>query len=156
MRHQFMMKTKTMMGAKNLFYLILSCMVFQSCLYTQKSAIKKFCNKDTLLIETIIYDTIIVDSIQVDTVFSDKIDSVYFTKDKIEIRYLRRNGLVKIETKYVGDTIFYTKTIYQKVPCITPKLIWYKQYAADYWYILPILLFLFLLFKVFHKYLNNE
>ncbi len=130
-------------------------MVLQSCLYTKNSAIKKFCNKDTLLITTTIHDTIIVDSIQVDSIFSEKIDSVYLFKDKIEIRYIKRNGLVKIEAKYKGDTIYYTKTIYQKVPCTTPKLIWYKQYGADYWYILPILLFLVLLFKVFHKYLNN-
>ena len=131
-------------------------MVFQSCLYTKNSAIKKFCNKDTLLIETIIHDTIIVDSIQVDTVFSETVDSIYFFKDKIEIRYVKKNGLVKIETKYVGDTIFYTKTVYQKVPCTTPKLVWYKQYAADYWYILPLLLLLFLVVKYFHKILNNE
>jgi hypothetical protein len=144
-----------MMGAKNLFYLLLSCMVFQSCLYTKNSAIKKFCNKDTLLIETIIYDTIIVDSIQVDTVFSDKIDSVYFTKDKIEIRYLKKNGVIYLQGKCKGDTIYYTKTIFQKVPCITPKLIWYKQLGADYWYILPIIILIFLSIKYFHKLLNN-
>jgi hypothetical protein len=144
-----------MMGAKTLFYLLLSCMVFQSCLYTKKSAIKKFCVKDTLLIETIIHDTIIVDSIQVDTIFSESIDSVYITKDKIEIRYLKRNGLVKIEAKYKGDTIFYTKTIYQKVPCITPKLAWYKQLGADYWFVLPIIILILLLIKYFHKFLNN-
>jgi hypothetical protein len=126
-----------------------------SC-YTKNQAIKKFCNQDTLNIETTIHDTIIVISIKVDTLFSDKIDSVYFVKDKIEVRYIKRNGLVKIETKYVGDTIFYTKTVYQKVPCTTQKLVWYKQYAADYWYILPVLLLIFLIVKYFHKILNNE
>ncbi len=155
MNHQFMMKTKTMMVAKTLFYLLLSCMVFQSCLYTKNSAIKKFCIKDTILIETIIHDTIIVDSIQVDSIFSEKIDSVYLFKDKIEIRYVKRNGLVKIEAKYKGDTIYYTKTIYQKVPCTTPKLIWYKQMGADYWYILPIIILILLSIKYFHKFLNN-
>ena len=155
MNHQFMMKTKIMMGAKNLFYLILSCMVFQSCLYTQKSAIKKFCTKDTILIETIIHDTIIVDSIQVDTIFSESIDSVYLFKDKIEVRYIKRNGVVYLQGKCKGDTIFYTKTIYQKIPCITPKLIWYKQLGADYWYILPIIILIFLSIKYFHKILNN-
>jgi hypothetical protein len=130
-------------------------MLFQSCLYTKKSAIKKFCVKDTLLIETIIHDTIIVDSIQVDTIFNESIDSVFVTKDKFEIRYLKRNGLVKIKAKYKGDTIFYTKTIYQKVPCITPKLPWYKQLGADYWYILPIIILIFLSIKYFHKILNN-
>jgi hypothetical protein len=133
-----------------IFILLLS-----SC-YTKNQAIKKFCNQDTLNIETTIHDTIIVSSIKVDTLFSDKIDSVYFVKDKIEVRYIKRNGLVKIETKYVGDTIFYTKTVYQKVPCNTPKLVWYKQYASDYWYILPILLLIFLVVKYFHKILNNE
>ena len=150
-----MMKTKIMMGAKTLFYLLLSCMVFQSCLYTKKSAIKKFCVKDTILIETIIHDTIIVDSIQVDTIFSESIDSVYLFKDKIEIRYVKRNGVVYLQGKCKGDTIFYTKTIFQKVPCTTPKLIWYKQMGADYWYILPIIILILLSIKYFHKLLNN-
>lgn len=131
-------------------------MVLQSCLYTKNLAIKKFCNKDTLLIETIIHDTIIVDSIQVNTVFSETVDSIYFFKDKIEIQYVKKFGKIYLQGKYTGDTIFYTKTVYQKVPCTTQKLIWYKQYAADYWYILPLLLLLFLGVKYFHKILNNE
>ena len=131
-------------------------MVLQSCLYTKNTAIKKFCNKDTLLIETIIHDTIIVDSIQVDTIFSESIDSIYFIKDKIEIRYVKKFGKIYLQGKYTGDTIFYTKTVYQKVQCNTPKLVWYKQYAADYWYILPLLLLFFIFVKYFHKILNNE
>ena len=144
------------MKIKNLFYLLLSFMVMESCLYTKNTAIKKFCNKDTLLIETTIHDTIIVDSIQVDTLFSENIDSVYFFKDKIEIRYVKKYGKIYLQGKYIGDTIYYTKTVYQKVPCNTPKLIWYKQYAADYWYILPLLLLFFIFVKYFHKILNNE
>ena len=141
---------------KTLFYILLPFMVLQSCLYTKNTAIKKFCNKDTLLIETIIHDTIIVDSIKVDTLFSESIDSIYFIKDKIEVRYVKKFGKIYLQGKYTGDTIFYTKTVYQKVPCTTPKLVWYKQYAADYWYILPLLLLLFLVVKYFHKILNNE
>jgi hypothetical protein len=155
MKQQPMMKTKIMMGAKTLFYLILSFMVLESCLYTKKSAIKKFCIKDTLLIETIIHDTIIVDSIQVDTIFSENIDSVYITKDKIEIRYFKRNGVVYLQGKCKGDTIFYTKTIFQKIPCTTPKLIWYKQLGADYWYIMPFIFLFWLSIKYLHKLLNN-
>ena len=144
------------MKIKTLFYLLLSFMVIESCLYSKKAAIKKFCNKDTLLIETTIHDTIIVDSIQVDTFFSENIDSVYITKDKIEIRYVKKFGKIYLQSKYIGDTIYYTKKVYQKVPCNTPKLVWYKQYAADYWYILPLLLLLFIIVKYFHKILNNE
>ena len=139
---------------KTLFYLLLPFMVLQSCLYTKNSAIKKFCNKDTLIIETIIHDTIIVDSIQVDTVFSETVDSVYIFKDKIEIQYVKKFGKIYLEGKCKGDTIYYTKTVTVQVPCNTPKLPWYKQYAADYWYILPLLLLLFLLVKYFHKILN--
>jgi hypothetical protein len=126
-----------------------------SC-YTKNQAIKKFCNQDTISIETTIHDTIIVSSIEVDTIFSEKIDSVYFTKDKIEVRYLKRNGLVKIETKYIGDTIFYTKTVYQKIPCTTPKLVWYKEYAAKLWWLLPLVFLVLLLNAWFRKYLNNQ
>ena len=131
-------------------------MVMQSCLYSKKAAIKKFCNKDTLLIETTIHDTIIVHSIQVDTVFSETVDSVYFFKDKIEIRYVKKFGKIYLQGKYIGDTIFYTKTVYQKVPCNTIKLVWYKQYAADYWFILPLIVLIIIVIKYFHKILNNE
>ena len=141
---------------KTLFYILLPFMVLQSCLYTKNTAIKKFCNKDTLLIETIIHDTIIVDSIQVDTIFSESIDSIYFIKDKIEVRYVNKFGKIYLQGKYTGDTIFYEKKVFIQVPCNTPKLIWYKQYAADYWYILPLLLLFFIFVKYFHKILNNE
>jgi len=62
---------------------ILYCLIC-SC-YTKNSAIRKFCTQDTTNITITIHDTIIIDSIQVDTIFNDTIDSVYITKDKLEI-----------------------------------------------------------------------
>lgn len=128
--------------------------VLSGC-YTKTQAVKKFCNSDTIQVTTTIHDTIIVDSIQVDTVFSESIDSVYLVKDKIEIRYVKKYGKIYLEGKYKGDTIFYEKKIYINVPCITPKLPYYKQWAADYWWVMPLILLCYIIVKAFLKYLNS-
>jgi hypothetical protein len=130
--------------------LIFALLLFSSC-YTKNQAIKKFCNQDTIKFSTIIYDTIIVDSIQIDTVFNEKIDSVFITKDKIEIKYIKKFGKVYLEGKCKSDTIFYEKKVMFEVPCTTPKLSWYKQLAADYWFILPLILVLLILLSFIRK-----
>lgn len=135
--------------------LIFALLLFSSC-YTKNQAVKKFCNQDTVQFSTIIHDTIIVDSIQVDTVFNESVDSVYLVKDKIEIRYLKRFGKVYLEGKCKGDTIYYEKKVMFEVPCKTPKLAWYKQLAADYWWILPLILVLLVLLSFIRKWLNNQ
>lgn len=129
-------------------------LVISSC-YTKNQAINKFCNKDTIQITTTIHDTIIIDSSQVDTIFSENIDSIYITKDKIEIRYIKKYGKIYLEGKCKGDTIFYTKEVFIKAPVLTKKLVWYKQLGADYWFILPLIVALLLLLELIRKYLNK-
>ena len=130
--------------------LIFALLLFSSC-YTKNQAIEKFCNQDTIKISTIIYDTIIVDSVKVDTVFNESIDSVFITKNKIEIKYLKKFGKVYLEGKCKGDTIYYEKKVMFEVPCTTPKLSWYKQLAADYWFILPLILVTLILLSFIRK-----
>jgi len=133
-----------------IFILLLS-----SC-YTKNQAINKFCSKDTANVFVTIHDTIIIDSIQVDTVFNDTIDSVYITKDKLEIVYVKKFGKVYIEGKCKGDTIYYEKKVLVEVPVDCPKLSWYKQLGADYWYILPLLILAYIGIAYFHKIMNKE
>ena len=130
--------------------LLFALLLFSSC-YTKNQAIDKFCNKDTIQVSTIIHDTIIIDSIQVDTVFNESIDSVYLVKDKIEIRYIKKYGKIYLEGKCKGDTVFYTREVFIKSPVLTKKLPWYKQYAADYWFILPLILVLLVLLSFIRK-----
>jgi hypothetical protein len=130
--------------------LLFALLLFTSC-YTKNQAIQKFCNQDTIQVTTIIYDTIIIDSVKVDTVFNESIDSVFITKNKIEIKYIKKFGKVYIEGKCKGDTIFYEKKVMFEVPCTTPKLSWYKQLAADYWFILPLILVLLILLSFIRK-----
>jgi hypothetical protein len=130
--------------------LIFALLLFSSC-YTKNQAIQKFCNQDTIQVTTIIYDTIIVDSVKIDTVFNETIDSVFITKNKIEIKYIKKFGKVYIEGKCKSDTIFYEKKVMFEVPCTTPKLSWYKQLAADYWFILPLILVLLILLSFIRK-----
>ena len=135
--------------------LLFAVLLLSSC-YTKNQAIEKFCNKDTIQVSTIIHDTIIIDSIQVDTVFNESIDSVYLAKDKIEIRYIKKYGKIYLEGKCKGDTVFYTKEVFINAPVLTKKLPWYKQYAADYWFILPLILVLLILVSLIRKWLNTQ
>ena len=130
--------------------LLFALLLFSSC-YTKNQAIQKFCNQDTIQVTTIIYDTIIIDSVKIDTVFNESIDSVFITKNKIEIKYLKKFGKVYIEGKCKSDTIFYEKKVMFEVPCTTPKLSWYKQFAADYWFILPLILVTLVLLSFIRK-----
>jgi len=132
---------------------ILYCLIC-SC-YTKNQAIEKFCSQDTAKVVVTIHDTIIVDSIQVDTVFNDTVDSVYITKDKLEIVYVKKFGKIYIEGKCKGDTIYYEKKVLVEVPVDCPKLVWYKQLGADYWYILPLIVLIYFFIAYFHKLMNN-
>ena len=131
-----------------LYCLICSC-------YTKNQAIQKFCNKDTASVMLTIHDTIIVDSIQVDTVFNDTVDSIFITKNKIQIKYIKIGNKIEIAGKYLGDTIYYEKKVLIKIPVDCPKLSWYKQLGADYWYILPLLILAYIGIAYFHKIMNN-
>jgi len=122
---------------------ILYCLIC-SC-YTKQQAIDKFCNKDTASVMVTIHDTIIIDSIQVDTVFSDTIDSVYITKDKLEIVYVKKFGKIYIEGKCKGDTIYYEKKVLVEVPVDCPKQSWFDQMILEAkWWILAIIAILIL------------
>jgi hypothetical protein len=133
---------------------ILYCLIC-SCA-SRQAMIKKYCSQDTIKFQTIIHDTILIDSVQVDTVFNDNIDSVYITKDKLEIIYIKKFGKVYIEGKCKGDTIYYEKKVLIEVPVDCPKLSWYKQLGADYWYILPLIILIYFAIAYFHKIMNND
>jgi hypothetical protein len=135
--------------------LLFAVLLLSSC-YTKNQAIEKFCNKDTIQVSTVIYDTIIIDSIQVDTVFNESIDSVYLVKDKIEIRYIKKYGKIYLEGKCKGDTVYYTKEVFINAPVLTKKLVWYKQLAADYWFIWPLILLILILVLLIRKWLNSQ
>lgn len=132
-----------------LYCLICSC-------YTKNQAIEKFCNKDTASVFVTIHDTIRTETIRTDTIFNDTIDSVYITKDKLEIIYVKKFGKVYIEGKCKGDTIYYEKKVLVEVPINCPKLSWYKQLGADYWYILPLIILFYFGIAYFHKIMNKD
>ena len=131
---------------------VLYCLIC-SC-YTKNQAIDKFCSKDTASVMVTIHDTIIVDSVQVDTVFNETVDSVYITKDKLEIVYVKKFGKIYIEGKCKGDTIYYEKKVLIEIPVNCPKLSWYKQLGADYWYILPLIVLILIVLAYIRKILQ--
>jgi len=122
---------------------ILYCLIC-SC-YTKQQAVDKFCNKDTASVMVTIHDTIRTETIKTDTVFNDTVDSVYITKDKLEIVYIKKFGKVYIEGKCKGDTIYYEKKVLVEVPIDCPKQSWFDQMILEAkWWILTIIAILIL------------
>jgi len=126
---------------------ILYCLIC-SC-YTKQQAIDKFCSKDTASVILTIHDTIITETIRTDTIFNDTIDSVYITKDKLEIVYVKKFGKVYIEGKCKGDTIYYEKKVLIEVPIDCPKQSWFDQMIleAKWWLLVIIAILILVIFK---------
>jgi hypothetical protein len=126
---------------------ILYCLIC-SC-YTKQQAIEKFCSKDTASVMVTIHDTIITETIRTDTVFNDTVDSVYITKDKLEIVYVKKFGKIYIEGKCKGDTIYYEKKVLIEVPIDCPKQSWFDQMIleAKWWLLVIIAILILVIFK---------
>jgi hypothetical protein len=126
---------------------ILYCLIC-SC-YTKNQAIEKFCSKDTASVMVTIHDTIRTETIRTDTIFNDTVDSVYITKDKLEIVYVKKFGKVYIEGKCKGDTIYYEKKVLIEVPIDCPKQSWFDQMIveAKWWILIIIAILILVIFK---------
>jgi hypothetical protein len=126
---------------------ILYCLIC-SC-YTKNQAIDKFCSKDTASVILTIHDTIITETIRTDTIFNDTVDSVYITKDKLEIVYVKKFGKIYIEGKCKGDTIYYEKKVLIEVPLDCPKQSWFDQMIleAKWWILVIIAILILVIFK---------
>jgi hypothetical protein len=126
---------------------ILYCLIC-SC-YTKQQAIDKFCSKDTASVMVTIHDTIRTETIRTDTVFNESVDSVYITKDKLEIVYIKKFGKVYIEGKCKGDTIYYEKKVLVEVPVDCPKQSWFDQMIieAKWWILIIIAILILVIFK---------
>ena len=126
---------------------ILYCLIC-SC-YTKNQAIEKFCSKDTASVMVTIHDTIRTETIRTDTIFNDTVDSVYITKDKLEIVYVKKFGKVYIEGKCKGDTIYYEKKVLIEVPVDCPKQSWFDQMIveAKWWLLIIIAILILVIFK---------
>jgi hypothetical protein len=128
-------------------YLII-ILLLSSC-YTKHRAIEKFCSKDTASVMVTIHDTIRTETIRTDTIFNDTVDSVYITKDKLEIVYVKKFGKVYIEGKCKGDTIYYEKKVLIEVPIDCPKQSWFDQMIveAKWWILIIIAILILVIFK---------
>lgn len=93
-----------------------------SC-YTKKQAINNFCKQDTLKFETVIHDTIKTETIQTDTILStsNTSDTITITRDKLVIKYYKKDSLVYLKGTCQGDTIYRTKKVIVNVPALVPK-----------------------------------
>jgi hypothetical protein len=135
---------------KNIYAILIAVLYCLICsCYTKQQAIEKFCSKDTAQVILTIHDTIITETIRTDTVFNDTVDSVYITKDKLEIVYVKKFGKVYIEGKCKGDTIYYEKKVLIEVPIDCPKQSWFDQMIleAKWWLLVIIAILILVIFK---------
>jgi hypothetical protein len=135
---------------KNIYAILIAVLYCLICsCYTKQQAIEKFCSKDTAQVILTIHDTIITETIRTDTVFNDTVDSVYITKDKLEIVYVKKFGKVYIEGKCKGDTIYYEKKVLIEVPIDCPKQSWFDQMIleAKWWLLIIIAILILVIFK---------
>ena len=135
---------------KNIYAILIALLYCLICsCYTKNQAIDKFCSKDTAQVILTIHDTIITETIRTDTIFNDTIDSVYITKDKLEIVYVKKFGKVYIEGKCKGDTIYYEKKVLIEVPIDCPKQSWFDQMIleAKWWLLVIIAILILVIFK---------
>lgn len=135
---------------KNIYAILIAILYCLICsCYTKNQAIDKFCSKDTAQVILTIHDTIITETIRTDTVFNDTVDSVYITKDKLEIVYVKKFGKVYIEGKCKGDTIYYEKKVLIEVPIDCPKQSWFDQMIleAKWWLLVIIAILILVIFK---------
>jgi hypothetical protein len=135
---------------KNIYAILIALLYCLICsCYTKNQAIDKFCSKDTASVMVTIHDTIKTETIRTDTVFNESVDSVYITKDKLEIVYVKKFGKVYIEGKCKGDTIYYEKKVLVEVPVDCPKQSWFDQMIleAKWWILVIIAILILLIFK---------
>jgi hypothetical protein len=135
---------------KNIYAILIAILYCLICsCYTKQQAIEKFCSKDTASVILTIHDTIITETIRTDTIFNDDVDSVYITKDKLEIVYVKKFGKVYIEGKCKGDTIYYEKKVLIEVPIDCPKQSWFDQMIleAKWWILVIIAILILVIFK---------
>jgi hypothetical protein len=135
---------------KNIYAILIAVLYCLICsCYTKQQAIDKFCSKDTASVILTIHDTIITETIRTDTVFNDTVDSVFITKDKLEIVYVKKFGKVYIEGKCKGDTIYYEKKVLIEVPIDCPKQSWFDQMIleAKWWLLVIIAILILVIFK---------
>jgi len=135
---------------KSILSILIACLYCLICsCYTKQQAIEKFCSKDTASVMVTIHDTIRTETIRTDTIFNDTIDSVYITKDKLEIVYVKKFGKIYIEGKCKGDTIYYEKKVLIEVPVDCPKQSWFDQMIleAKWWLLVIIAILILVIFK---------
>jgi hypothetical protein len=130
--------------------------MLSSC-YTKQAAIKKFCKTTSLDTTITVHDTVIVDKITADTIFSTSVDSVIVTKDKLIIKYIKKDNLIYLDATYTGDTIYTIKevpvTVNMPCPDNTTKSFWVKTKDAtlNFFALLGLIAMLVFLFKSFVK-----
>lgn len=161
----------------------LAALILSGC-YTKNQAIKKFCRQDTTNYhyKDTIRDTVIIKGNTAElNLDCEKFKNKYDSLVKVNSNLLDSEGFyniyedsnttIKAKPNKDGSTKFKSKTkdkkkviekpidVILKVPCNCPpcpKLPWYKQFAADCWWALPLIVLCTIIISLFRKWLNLQ
>ena len=96
------------------YYIYIILLFFSSCIVTKKRASKNIAKYVKNYPSLIVYDTIkfvdtipfVVKEIKHDTVFKQVHDSIVIKKDRLTIRYIKKDSLVYLSGECEADTIW--------------------------------------------------
>jgi hypothetical protein len=107
------------------FFILLAYGMTCGCKAYKERILRKYCTTDTLIVR----DTIRTQTVQHDTAFVDipRTDTLVITKDKLVIRYFKKDSIVYISGECKGDTVYIEKRI--SVPRALPvQSFWQRAY----------------------------
>lgn len=95
-------------------FILLAFAIFSSCKAYKERILAKHCKQDTI----VRIDTTFIESVKYDTAFVDHYmtDTLVLTKDRLIIRYIKKDSLIYLSGECLPDTIIKTIRIPYKVP----------------------------------------
>ena len=96
------------------YYIYIILLLFSSCIVTKKRASKRIAKYVENYPSLIVHDTIkfvdtipfVVDEVKHDTVFKEIHDSIVIEKDRLKIKYIKRDSLIFLSGMCESDTIY--------------------------------------------------
>lgn len=87
----------------NRILIILALFTLMGCKAYKENVLRKYCIQDTI----VKFDTTFIKSVRVDTAFTDHYmtDTLTITKDRLMLRYIKRDSIVYLSGECLPDTL---------------------------------------------------
>lgn len=105
------------------YLIVMALLTLMGCKAYKEKVLRKYCIQDTI----VKLDTTFIESVRVDTAFADHYmtDTLTITKDRLVLRYIKRDSIVYLSGECLPDTLIkIIKIPYNKAEPILTK--WQK------------------------------